>query len=541
MKRVVMGAFLSLFACLFVLIAASQSSAAETSPPNIVVVLVDDMGFSDLGCYGSEIETPHIDSLAENGLRFTQFYNSGRCCPTRASLMTGLHPHQVGIGHMTAPPGETLVAPPAYQGHLNETCVTIPQVLKSKDYHTFMTGKWHLGHASQDDWPMQRGFDRFYGGISGAFNYFKPGGDRGMTDGNEAVETKDGFYATDAFTNVACEYISDATQADDKPFFLYLAYNAPHWPLNAKVKDFEKYRGRYTAGWEAVMKARQTKQREIGLFGESLQPAPHVGPAWDSLKPKKRDDLDAIMAAYAGCVDNIDQNIGRLVAHLKSIDQYENTLILILSDNGACQEGGRLGFGDENMVRNPPLETTNGVRQGLAWANASNTPFRLYKHFLHEGGANTPLIAHWPGGIPEARRNSFVRQPAYLPDIMATCVELAGAEMPSDVPPCVGSSFVNALKGDSEVANRPIHDSPMFFEHEGNAAMRDGDWKLVREYKKPWELYNIAEDRTELNDLSTAESDRRDRMVAAWEAWATKTEVAFPERYNMYQEMKKHE
>jgi arylsulfatase len=541
MKRVVMGAFLSLFACLFVLIAASQSSAAETSPPNIVVVLVDDMGFSDLGCYGSEIETPHIDSLAANGLRFTQFYNSGRCCPTRASLMTGLHPHQVGIGHMTAPPGETLVAPPAYQGHLNETCVTIPQVLKSNDYHTFMTGKWHLGHASQDDWPMQRGFDRFYGGISGAFNYFKPGGDRGMTDGNEAVETEEGFYATDAFTDIACEYISDATQADDKPFFLYLAYNAPHWPLNAKVKDFAKYRGRYTDGWEAVMKARQAKQREIGLFDESLQPAPHVGPAWESLKSKKRDDLDAIMAAYAGCVDNIDQNIGRLVAHLKSIDQYENTLILFLSDNGACQEGGRLGFGDENMVRNPPLETTNGVRQGLAWANASNTPFRLYKHFLHEGGANTPLIAHWPGGIPESRRNSFVRQPAYLPDIMATCVELAGAEMPSDVPPCEGSSFVNALKGDSEVANRPIHDSPMFFEHEGNAAMRDGDWKLVREYKKPWELYNIAEDRTELNDLSTAESERRDRMVAAWEAWATKTEVAFPERYNMYQEMKKHE
>lgn len=541
MKRVVMGACFSLCVCLFVILAAPQSNAAETSPPNIVVVLVDDMGFSDLGCYGSEIETPHIDSLAENGVRFTQFYNSGRCCPTRASLMTGLHPHQVGIGHMTAPPGKTLVAPPAYQGHLNETCVTIPQVLKSKDYHTFMTGKWHLGHADQNDWPLQRGFDRFYGGISGAFNYFKPGGDRGMTDGNEEVETEDGFYATDAFTDIACDYISEATRTDDKPFFLYLAYNAPHWPLNAKVKDFEKYRGRYTDGWEALMKARQAKQREIGLFDESVQPAPHVGPAWESLKPKKRDDLDAIMAAYAGCVDNIDQNIGRLVAHLKSIDQYENTLILFLSDNGACQEGGRLGFGDEKMVRNPPLETTNGVRQGLAWANASNTPFRLYKHFLHEGGANTPMIAHWPGGIPASRRNSFVRQPAYLPDIMATCVELAGAEMPGDVPPCEGSSFVNALIGDSEVAGRPIHDSPMFFEHEGNAAMRDGDWKLVREYEKPWELYNIAEDRTELNDLATAQSDRRDRMIAAWEAWATKTEVAFPERYNMYQEMKKHE
>ncbi|MCC9656600.1 arylsulfatase [Rhodopirellula halodulae] len=516
----------------------SNTWAASPQPPNIVLVLVDDMGFSDLGCYGSEIETPNIDALATNGLRFTQFYNSGRCCPTRASLMTGLHPHQVGIGHMTAPPNQPYEGPPAYQGHLNETCTTIPEVLRGDGYHTFMTGKWHLGHADKGDWPMQRGFDRFYGGISGAFNYFKPGGDRGMTDGNQDVTTGDDFYATDAFTEIACDYIKEATAKDDKPFFLYLAYNSPHWPLNAKVKDFEKYRGKYRGGWDAVMAARQQKQRELGLFESDVEAAPHVGPDWASLTEKQRDNLDAIMAAYAGCIDNIDQNIGKLVAHLKSIGQYDNTLILFLSDNGACQEGGKLGFGSEDMVRNPPLETTNGVRLGLAWANACNTPFRLYKHFLHEGGANTPFIAHWPAGIPQSRHNTFVRQPAYLPDVMATCVELAAATMPGDVPPCEGVSFASALTGGEEIASQPIHAQPMFFEHEGNAMMRAGDWKLVREYKKPWELYNLSEDRTELNDLSTAQSQRRDRMIAAWEDWATKTEVMFPERFNMYQHLK---
>lgn len=513
------------------LLVASVVAYADERP-NIVIVLVDDMGFSDLGCYGGEIETPNLDALAAGGLRFSQFYNSGRCCPTRASLMTGLHPHQVGIGHMTAPPNQPLGVEGAYQGHLNDECVTLAQVLKSGGYHTLMTGKWHLGHASQTDWPRQRGFDRFFGGISGAFNYFKPDGDRGLTMGDEAFDVEEGFYATDAFTDVACEFITEAGEQDDQPFFLYLAYNAPHWPLNAKWDDFKKYRGKYAAGWEALMAERLARQKSIGLFGDDIVPAPHVGPSWDSLDEQQRDDLDAIMAAYAGCIDAIDQNIGKLVSHLEQVGERENTLIFFLSDNGACQEGGTLGNGSEAMVKNPP-GGTNGVRQGLAWANASNTPFRLYKHFLHEGGACTPMIANWPVGIPTDKHGNWVRQFGYLPDFMATCVELAGVDYPNDVPTCEGRSLVPLLAGGSA----PIHVDPVYWEHEGNAAVRWGDWKLVKEYKQPWELYRISEDRTEMNNLVTSHADKAHEMIALFEKWAADRNVAYPIRFNMYEHL----
>jgi arylsulfatase len=510
---------------------AVTTLAEADERPNIIIILVDDMGFSDVGCYGGEIETPNIDALAAGGLRFTQFYNSGRCCPTRASLLTGLHPHQVGIGHMTAPPDEPLGFEGPYQGYLNDNCVTIAQVLRSSGYHTLMTGKWHLGAASKTTWPLQRGFDRFFGGLSGAFNYFKPGGNRGLTRDNEALEPADDFYATDSFTDVACEYITDASKADDKPFFLYLAYNAPHWPLNAKWKDFQKYKGKYTGGWTELMAQRLAKQQQIGLFASDIRPAPHVGPDWNSLNDKKRDDLDSIMAAYAGCIDSIDQNIGKLTNHLQSLGKLDNTVIFFLSDNGACQEGGTLGKGSTEMVKNPPLETTDGVRLGLAWANACNTPFRLYKHFVHEGGACTPMIASWPAGIPKRDAGKFVRQVAYLPDFMATCIELSGASYPRNVPACEGASILPLLQG----TEAPIHVDPIYWEHEGNAAVRWGQWKLVREYKKPWELFDIQQDRTEMRDLSHAQSAKRDEMIAMWEKWATENQVAFPERFNMYE------
>lgn len=501
--------------------------------PNIVIILVDDMGFSDIGCYGGEIETPNIDALASGGLRYTQFYNSGRCCPTRASLMTGLHPHQVGIGHMTEPPERTLGFTGAYQGFLNDNTTTIPAVLKGSGYQTLMTGKWHLGYHDQAAWPLQRGFDKFYGSLSGAFNYFTPSGSRAMQDGNEPIEVGDEFYATDSLTDKACEYISAANQDSEAPYFLYLAYNAPHWPLNSKWEEFQKYRGKYRDGWEALMKRRLAKQQELGLWKE-VDPAPHVGPEWDSLNEKQRDDLDAIMAAYAGCIDSIDQNIGKLVSHIDSSGELDNTLIFFLSDNGACQEGGTLGQGSEAMVKSPP-EGTAGVRLGLAWANACNTPFRLYKHFLHEGGACTPMIAHWPAGIPEGKRGSLVREFAYLPDFMATCVDLSRAEYPSNVPACEGVSLAGSLAGSASA----IHDKPIFWEHEGNAAMRHGKWKLVREYKKPWELYNIDTDRTEMNNLAKANAKQRTAMVKAWKEWATANSVAFPERFNMYEYLNK--
>ena len=515
-------------------------TAAGPPRPNVVVILVDDMGFSDVGCYGGEIETPNIDALAAGGLRFTAFHNSGRCCPTRASLLTGLHPHQTGIGHMTLPPGNGLDAPGPYQGYLNGRCTTLAEVFRSAGYRTLMTGKWHLGMRPECH-PLERGFDRYYGGLSGAFNYFKPGGQRGITDGRDPVETPDGWYATDAFTTRAIEDI-DASLAEDadRPFFLYLAYNAPHWPLNAKVADFEKYRGQYRDGWAATAERRRAKQRAIGLDAAiegdgQVDAADLVSPEWSSLSDKQRDRLDAVMAAYAGCLDSVDQNIGRLVDHLRETGELDDTLILFLSDNGACQEGGKNGKGNEAMVRNPPLETTDGVRLGLHWANACNTPFRLYKHYVHEGGACTPLIAHWPDVIPEDRRGGFATQLSYLPDVMATALDVSGGTYRKGVPKHAGRSLLPVLKG----SDKPVHKQPIFFEHEGNAAMFQGAWKLVREYGKPWELYKYADDRTELYDLSDAKPDIRDRMAGRWEAWADSVGVMYPERFNMYEALKK--
>ncbi len=513
---------------------SAADSKLSDSRPNIIVVLVDDMGYSDLGCYGSEIETPHIDKLARQGLQFTQFYNQGRCCPTRAALMTGLQPHQVGIGHMTAPPGQPLGIDGPYQGYINDNCTTLAAVLKSAGYRTLMTGKWHLGADRQECWPLQRGFDQYYGCISGAINYFKPDGNRGIVEGNEPVDTPAGWYATDAFTDKAIEYISQSNEAGDSPFFLYLAYNAPHWPLNAKVKDFEKYRGKYSAGWRALMKARQERQRASGLLADATEPAPHHGPKWESLNDKQRDRLDATMAAYAGCIDSIDQNIGKLVEFLESTGQDENTVIMFMSDNGACQEGGKFGSGGEAMVRNPPLATTDGVRLGLQWAEACNTPFRKYKHFVHEGGACTPMLVQWPAGIPASSRGTMVRQTAYLQDIMATVIDVAGATYPTGIPACQGKSMLPLIAGEDS----PIHTEPLFWEHEGNAAVRWNDWKLVREYEQPWELYDLAHDRTELHDLSGEEPQLRQELIAKWEAWATETGVAFPERFNMYEFLK---
>jgi arylsulfatase len=543
------NAFKQTVSFVLILFASTCGRVANAAPnherPNIVLIMVDDMGYSDLGCYGGEIETPNIDQLAEDGLRFTQFYNQGRCCPTRATLMTGLQPHQVGIGHMTAPPGKPLGFTGPYQGYLNDRCTTLAEVLKDAGYRTIMTGKWHLGADRKACWPLQRGFEKYYGCLSGAINYFKPGGDRALTEGNEPTPVPEDFYATDTFTDKAIEYIDQVTgrqtggqgdaQQVDQPFFLYLAYNAPHWPLNAKWDDYLKYRGKYKDGWRALMEARNEKQRQLGILRDGTQPAEHPGPEWESLTPRQRDRLDAVMAAYAGCLDSVDQNVGRLVSHLRSIGQLDNTVIFFLSDNGACQEGGRFGNGDEAMVKDPPLETVAGVRIGLNWAGACNTPYRKYKHFVHEGGACTPMIAHWPNGIPTRDRGKLVRETAYLEDFMATVIDLSGGAYPSTLPPALGNSITPLLAGQ----RKPIHDEPLFWEHEGNAAVRMGHWKLVREYEKPWELYDLSQDRTELNDLSAEKPKLRDRLIAMWEAWAKDTGVSFPERFNMYQFLNK--
>lgn len=505
--------------------------------PNIVIVMVDDMGFSDIGCYGGEIETPNLDHLASNGLRFKQFYNTGRCCPTRASLMTGLHPHQAGIGHMTETPElpSPLINEP-YQGYLNEQCVTLAQVLKQANYHTLMTGKWHLSYHRKEGWPLQRGFDKYFGIISGASHYLKPEGLRGLTYMNEPYEAPEDFYITDAFTDYACEFVESSLEEEEKPFFLYLAYNAPHWPLQAKPEDLAKYEGTYLEGWEKLSARRLARQREMGLIDSRWKPAPHEGPAWDSLTSEQQRILDLRMAAYAACIDAVDQNIGKLVAKLKELGQYDNTVFFFLSDNGACAEGGILGSGNEESIRNPlSTKGTAGPRCGRAWANASNTPFRLYKHFVHEGGMATPLIVHWPEGIASSREGDWVESLGYLPDFMPTCLELAGGIYPSHfrgnaITPHAGQSMVPVLKNEDTV----IHPEPVFWEHEGNRALREGDWKLVWSKDGPWELFHLKDDRTEMTDLANEHPKRAAEMRRRWEGWARRTGVQFQSSFSYY-------
>jgi arylsulfatase len=522
-------------ACVLVLAAFSTAFAAPR--PNIVIIMVDDMGFSDVGCYGGEIETPNIDGLASGGLRFKQFYNTGRCCPTRASLMTGLHPHQAGIGHMTETPQvPSPLENEPYQGYLNDKCVTIAQVLKKVGYHTLMTGKWHLSYHRKEGWPLQRGFDKYFGIIAGASDYFKPEGLRGLTYMNEPFEAPEGFYVTDDFTDYACRFIEESLEAEDKPFFLYLAYNAPHWPLEAKTEDLKKYEGKYKVSWHEISRRRLERQREMGLIDPKWTAAPHEGPDWGSLSKEQKYIQDLRMAAYAACIDSIDQNIGKLVRKLKSLDKYENTIIFFLTDNGACQEGGTLGSGNEKSVRNPmSTRGTAGPRCGRVWANASNTPFRLYKHFVHEGGMASPLVVHWPAGIPKDKLGSFVEPFGYLPDFMPTCLELAGAQYPAkwnDQPihPMAGKSLVRLIKG----GNEPVHTEPVFWEHEGNRAMRHGKWKLVWAADGPWELFDMEADRTEMNNLFESMPHRAAEMLRTWQSWARRTGVQFQTSFSYY-------
>ena len=521
-----------------VVLALGLGNGLRAAPPNIVIVMVDDMGFSDIGCYGGEIRTPHLDRLAADGLRFRQFYNTGRCCPTRASLLTGLHPHQAGIGHMTETPERpSPLNDDPYQGYLNDRCMTLAQVLKAAGYHTLMCGKWHLGYHRREGWPLQRGFDKFYGILAGASHYFRPEGRRGLTLMNEAVDAPEDFYVTDAFTDYACRFVAESLRQESKPFFLYLAYTAPHWPLQALPEDLAQYEGKYRVGWEEVSRRRLARQRQMGLIDPAWVPAPHEGPVWDTLSEEQQRLSDLRMAAYAGCVEAVDRNVGKLVVELKRLGQFDNTVFFFLSDNGACAEGGILGRGNDRSVRDPLSTTgTSGPRCGRAWANASNTPFRLYKHFVHEGGMATPLIVHWPEGIAPSRRGDWLEAVGYLPDFMPTCLELAGGSYPQRfegrvVTPHAGQSLVPLIRR----ADRPIHRAPLFWEHEGNRAVRAGDWKLVWKGEGPWELYDLAADRTEIHNLVA----ERPRMAAdlqrQWEGWARRTGVQFQTSFNYYQ------
>jgi arylsulfatase A-like enzyme len=517
--------------------------ATMTQRPDILLILNDDMGFSDLGCYGGEIDTPNLDRLAKNGLRFSQFYNTARCSPSRASLLTGLHPHQTGIGILTYDSG-----PEGYAGNLNHRCVTIAEVLRGGGYRTYMSGKWHVSsnlRQPTDSWPMQRGFDAFYGTIIGAGSFYDP---NTLSRGNDNIEheahDRDFFY-TDAISDEAVRFIRNHhAQHRDKPLFQYVAYTAPHWPLHAHDADIAKYKGRFDAGWDTLRQQRLERLVDAGILSPhwKLSDRDPTQPPWTEAE-KKAWTLRC-MEVYAAQVDRMDQGIGRILAALEDTGRLDNTLVIFLADNGACAEdipedvtleelvdklmiarshtrsGEKVHIGNNPDLMPGPENTYQSY--GTAWANLSNTPFRLYKHWIHEGGIATPLIAHWPRGIAE--RGGIRHTPGYLPDIMATLLDVTGLAYPQhwpgrDLAPLEGTSLAPVFE--RELDSRP----PMFWEHEGNAAVRAGQWKLVRKYPGDWELYDMDADRTELTDLAAQHPERVREMAAQYDAWAKRCGV----------------
>ena len=525
-----------------------SAGRSSSDRPNVVVILADDMGFSDIGSYGGEINTSNLDRLSEEGLRFTQFYNAARCCPTRASLLTGLYPHQAGIGHMTSDSGV-----PGYRGDFNDHCVTIAEVLGQSGYKNYMCGKWHVTkhvdqwterneYTSKRNWPLQRGFDRFYGTITGSGSYYNP---VTLTEDNTPVESiPNDYYYTDALSKRAAQYITDHDRENpDSPFFLYAAYTAPHWPLHASPEDIARYEGQYDGGWNALRARRYERMRSMGVVRDQWElsppgtpvdgwPASPV-PAWDELDPQACRWYQRAMEVYAAQVDRMDRGIGRIVNALEQAGELSNTLLLVLSDNGGCAErltddwsglfipdetrGGRPVVHDnarKEVLPGPP-HTFMSYESG--WANASNTPFRLYKHWVHEGGIASPLIVHWPDRI--SNPGQLVREPAHVIDVMATAVDVAGTTYPdrADVRPVEGRSLAPAFEG------RFIGQRVLFWEHEGNRAVRKGRWKLVARHEKEWALHDLQSDRSELHDLSDQYPQKVDELEQLYKRWAERS------------------
>lgn len=540
----------------------SPRTLVKDGPPNIVLIMGDDMGWSDIGCYGGEINTPRLDALAANGLRFTQFYNTARCCPTRASLLTGLYPQQAGIGHMVNDRGT-----PAFKGDLSYNAVTIAEALKDAGYSTYLSGKWHVTPYVVDDpdkhnWPLQRGFDKFFGMVSGAGSLYDP---RSLTLQNEYVAPREGFYSTTDFTDHAIDCIQQ--HVGENPFFLYVSYQAAHWPMHAPAEAIAKYKGKYDSGWDVVRSNRYKKLKEMGLCDTDWELTPRdsfVDP-WSEQIPD-RDWEIANMETYAAMTTLMDEGIGRIVDKLEEEGKLDNTIIFYLQDNGACAE--ELEWVDEQphpdsleamkpgelQWRMIPTITRDGkpvtiqkdgwpggpesyTAYGLNWANASNTPFREYKHWVHEGGISTPLIAHWPDGIQA--KGELRTEPTHLIDIMSTCVDIGGGSYPetynqNKIQPMEGKSLLPAFNNES------LDRKAIYWEHEGNRAVRMGKWKLISKSRKQdsyvwdktdvleldnWELFDMEKDRTEMNDLASTNPDLVKEMADMWLIWGKRTGI----------------
>lgn len=500
--------------------------------------MADDLGYSDLGSYGGEINTPNLDKLATDGIRFTQFYNSARCCPSRASLLTGLHPHQAGIGLM-----DEDLETPGYRGTLRDDSVTIAEVLRENNYRTYISGKWHVGKRN----PIERGFDEFYGLLGGftsfwdETNYSRLPADRPKRTYNEGE-----FYATDAITDYAVDFLEDSRKRE-QPYFLYLAYNAPHFPLQAYPEDIEKYERIYEKGWDKIREERLERMKTLNIVDEDTELPPRseywnrdrditgVNPAWESLDPDRQKDLVKRMAIYAAMVDRMDQNIGRVIENLRENDELDNTLILFCSDNGACGEWDPYGFDNwkttsNTLHRGPDLNQMGSLgtdhSYGSGWANASSTPLQLYKHYGHEGGISTPLIAHWPDQVK--RTGEIDHRPGHFVDFMKTFVDITGSKYPNnykgnEITPMEGESLIPGLLDEN------YEERTLCFEHEQHRAIRHGDWKLSKVREKDWELYNIRVDRTELHNLKDEYPELLEELKREWYEWAERTNV-FPLR-----------
>jgi len=529
------------------LLATANIAGADPKQPNILVILCDDVGFSDVGSYGGEIPTPNLDKLAKGGVRFTQFYNMARCCPSRASLMTGLYPHQAGIGHMLK--GNRF---PGYTNQLSTDSVTMAEVLKQAGYKTYMTGKWHLGRMQ----PLDRGFDKFYGILGGAANYYDPKLTRdrhGITVKNDPEYKPEKYYFTDAISDNSIRYLEEHNKQNaDKPFFMYVAYTAAHWPIQAPEDEIALHKGKYDAGYDVIRKARFEKMKELGIVDKALKWSETVG-NWDKVQDKAWEAR--FMEVYAAMITRMDKGIGRIIETLRAEGKLDNTIVMFMQDNGGCAEPMwrdrmiaprkdelKPVGPNENRASAPPSQTRDGrpVRTGPGvmagpedtyltygenWANVSNTPFRKYKHWTNEGGISTPLIVHWPEGISEKVKSQFVREPSHLIDIMATAIDAADTSYPAQfhgnsIAPLAGKSLLPLLQDGQFDRGEPI-----FWEHESNRAVRDGKWKLVTEGTGPWELYDISIDRAELNNLADRHPDLVKRMSDQWQAWAKRNDV----------------
>ncbi|KAA8485312.1 arylsulfatase [Arcticibacter tournemirensis] len=551
-----------LIACILMLGAFKRKQkvkkAVKDPPPNIIVILADDMGFSDAGCYGGEIHTPNIDFLAKNGVRYTQFYNTSRCCPTRASLLTGLYNQQAGIGKMTEAEEE-----PGYLGRLGENTVTLAEVLKSAGYQTAMSGKWHvsntivqknpkdqlawLNHQKDfgdfsplDQYPTNRGFDRFFGTIWGVVDFFDP---FSLVSGTTPIkDVPPDYYHTDAINDTAVAYIN-SFQKTDKPFFMYVAENAPHWPLQAKPEDIEKYKDTYKAGWDAIREARYKKMVGLGLIDPKTTklPANNKGEvSWEN-NPDKEFDARA-MAVHAAMIDRMDRGIGRIIDALRKTGKLDNTLIVFLSDNGASPENCAAygpGFDRPNMTRDGrpivyatkkqvlPGPQTSYASIGPRWARVANTPFKYAKAESYEGGVHTPMIAFWPKGIT-AKKGSFSGQVGHVMDFMNTFIEVSGAKYPAtfkgkSITPSQGISLVSSFTGKKSGGHVNL-----FNEHFGARYVRSGNWKMVSlSNDSTWHLYDLDKDKSEVNDLAPANQARVKQMENLWKQWAKSNQV-FP-------------